>query len=82
MSDSELDRHAKRAYPNYREVLLVAHLNSRGVRGQHSRLFIEQIHIQHYNSLEGKQYIDVYIPWKALTVFGTSMVITNSYSGS
>ena len=40
MSDSELDRlvaDAKRVHPNYGEVLM-AHLNSRGVRVQHSKL--------------------------------------------
>ena len=41
MSDSELDRlvaNAKRVHPNYGEVLFMAHLNSRGVRVQHSKL--------------------------------------------
>ena len=41
MSDSELDRlvaDAKRVHPNYEEVLLMAHLNSRGVRVQRSKL--------------------------------------------
>ena len=41
MSDSELDRlvaDAKRVHRNYGEVLLMAHLNSRGVRVQRSKL--------------------------------------------